>query len=154
MRRGAKNFGGYIYYFFQIVTVLACLIFWLQNDTNTPVNPTLENSPNKTYDRVMQTKTLRCGYGVWPPFIDKDANTGKMSGIFYEYVEALGKNLGIKMIWSTELGTGEFISALQSGRIDAMCASIWPNAVRAKDIDFVRPVYFSPIYAYARSNDY
>ncbi len=105
------------------------------------------------YDRVMKTRTLRCGYGIWPPFINKAPNTGKLSGVFYDYTEALGQALGLKIEWVEEISSGEFPSALETGRIDAMCFSVWPNASRAREIDFTDPIYYTAHYAYVRTGD-
>jgi ABC-type amino acid transport substrate-binding protein len=106
------------------------------------------------FDRVMKTRTIRCGYGIWPPFIVKDPNTGKLSGIFYDYMEALGQALSLKIDWAEESGGhSDFIPALTEGRIDAMCFSVWPNAARAQRVDFTAPVYYTAHYAYARAGD-
>jgi len=105
------------------------------------------------YDRVMQTQTIRCGYGIWPPFFMKDPNTGKLSGVFYDYTEALGRALGLKIEWAEEIGSGDFAAALETGRIDAACFSIWPNASRAREIDFTNPIYYTAHYAYVRADD-
>jgi len=106
------------------------------------------------YDRVMQSRTIRCGYGVWPPFIVKNPNTGKLSGIFYDYMEALGQALNLKINWAEESGGhGDYIPSLKAGRIDAMCFSVWPNASRGQQVDFTMPVYYTAHYAYARADD-
>lgn len=106
-----------------------------------------------TYDRVMRTQTIRCGYAVWTPFLVKDPNTGKLSGLFHDYTEKLGEILNLKIEWTEEVSWGEFPAALNMGRIDAMCGGAYPNAARARVIDFVRPILYQPIYMYARSGD-
>ncbi|NTU76297.1 MAG: amino acid ABC transporter substrate-binding protein [Alphaproteobacteria bacterium] len=113
----------------------------------------LSSSRESTYDRVMRAQTLRCGYVVWPPYIAKDPKTGAMSGIFYDYLEALGKALNLKIEWAEEIGMGEFPAALESGRIDAECDSTWPNASRARQIDFTIPIYYVAHHVYARADD-
>lgn len=105
------------------------------------------------YERVMQSKTLRCGYGIWSPGLVKDAKTGKLSGIFYDYLEAIGQHTGIKIEWTEEVGWGDFPAALSSGRIDAMCFGAWPKATTAKEVLFTEPTYFLPINAYVRAGD-
>jgi ABC-type amino acid transport substrate-binding protein len=106
-----------------------------------------------TYDRVMRTQTIRCGYLLWNPVLIKDPNTGQLSGIFYDYLEGLGKALHLKIEWTEEMGWGDFPAALRSGRIDAMCAGGWANSTRARVIDFVRPIFYQTMYAYARVDD-
>ena len=105
------------------------------------------------YERVMRTQTLRCGYGQWDPYITKDPNTGEFSGIFYDYVNALGKALSLKIEWTEETDWGTFGQALNSERIDAFCLGVWQNASRSREMDFVSPIFYSTINTYARAND-
>lgn len=107
---------------------------------------------DSAYDHVMKTGVLRCGYGLWAPHLMKDPNTGKMSGIFYDYVEALGKAMDLKIEWTEEVPFGTHIEALRAGRFDAWCFD-WPDAARGKFVDYTHPVYYVAIYAYAREGD-
>ena len=76
------------------------------------------DQPQTVYDRVMRTKTLRCGYHTWAPYLVKDANSGAMSGIYFDYVEKLAASLNLKVEWAEEVGYGDLITALNGGRID------------------------------------
>lgn len=105
------------------------------------------------YERVMRTQTIKCGYGIWPPLVIRDPNTGKLSGIVHDYLEALGAALHLKIDWAEEIGWGDFPAALESGRVDGFCAGVWPNASRARQMDFIRPILYQPIHAYARVDD-
>ena len=106
------------------------------------------------YDRVMRTGTIRCGYADWNPLLIKDPNTGKLSGIAYDYVEAMGKALNLKVEWAEEVGWGDFPVALETGKIDAFCTGAWPTASRARQVDFVRPIIYQAVYAYVRADDH
>lgn len=103
--------------------------------------------------RVLQSGTLHCGYAVWAPYMTEDPNTKKLGGVFYDYVEALGRALNLKILW-TEEAWSAFIPDLQTGRIDAMCSYIWPNAARARAIDFVTPPFYTASRAYVRADDF
>jgi polar amino acid transport system substrate-binding protein len=105
------------------------------------------------YDRVMRTGELRCGYFSWKPAFIKDPNTGEMSGIFHDYMTEMGKVLRLKIIWAEEVGLGDFPVALQTGRIDAMCSSTFVTSERARGVDFIAPLYYVPLHAYARTDD-
>jgi len=114
-----------------------------------------ESAPvrERVYERVMRTGTIRCGYALWNPSLIKDPNTGQFSGIVYDYVEALGRALNLKIDWTEETSWGDFPASLESGRIDAMCAGVWPSAQRSRIIDYLKPIYYVPFMAYARAND-
>src|SRR6202012_5680823 len=94
------------------------------------------------YQRVMRTQTIRCGYVLWTPFLVKDPNSGKLSGVFYDYTEALAKALHLKIEWDEEMGWADFPSALNEGRVDVMCGGSRPNSSRAREIDFVKPILY------------
>ncbi len=105
------------------------------------------------FERVIRTNTLRCGYGIWRPGMNKDPITGRLNGIFYDYVEAIGKHTGLKIEWTEEVGWGDFPTALNTGRIDAMCFGAWPKATTAKEVLFTEPTYYLPINAYVSVGD-
>lgn len=128
---------------------------YLKDSLVKPAAPSLEATPihESAYARVMRTGTLRCGYADWAPLIIKDPNSGAISGIAHDYLEALGSALNLKIDWSEEIGWGDFPAALESGRIDAFCAGAWPNSSRARQIDFTQPILYQPIYAYGRADD-
>ncbi len=106
-----------------------------------------------TYDRVMADKTIRCGYFTWPPYIAKDPNTGKLSGINYDIMEAIGKNLGLKIEWTAEIGVGDVVAALETNKADVMCATVWPNAARTQSLTLTKPTFYSIAYAFVRADD-
>lgn len=106
------------------------------------------------YDRIIETGTIRCGYWTWPPFLIKDANTGALVGPTYDYMEAIGKELGLKIEWTEEVGAGEFIAGLATNRYDVMCMSLWPDAARLKNITVSVPIFYSVVYAVTRAGDH
>ncbi len=139
---------------FAVVVLVALLAGML----GAYVLPTSQHSASvaaeSTYDRVTRTQTIRCGYAVWPPLLIKDANSGQLSGMEYDYLQALGEALHLKIDWAEEVGWGDFPAALNAGRIDAFCAGAWPNSSRARQIDFTTPILYQPLYAYARADDH
>jgi polar amino acid transport system substrate-binding protein len=103
---------------------------------------------------VISTKTIRVGYLPVPPAFIKDPNSGKYSGIFYDVLEQAAKNLELKLDFVEEVGWGTMVESLRANRIDLVCAPIWPNAQRAKVADFVNPLYFTQVRAWAREGDH
>jgi len=104
-------------------------------------------------DQVNRTGTLRCGYAVWPGLVEKDPNTGKLSGVFVDFMEELGRVADLKIDWVGEFGWADFIEALNSGKIDAMCAGIWTNAVRGRRVLFTEPIAFESVVPVVRADD-
>lgn len=102
----------------------------------------------QAFDRVMRTKTIRCGYVVWQPVMMKDVNTGAFSGVFYDYMMLLGDRLGLKIEWAQELDLSTYLEDLAAGKYDVECSGGWPNAQRGKVADYTAPVYYSPVYLY------
>lgn len=110
-------------------------------------------SDNETvYQRVMRTGTLRCGYIAWQPYVMKDPNTGKLSGMSYDVYEALGRALDIKIEWVSEVLVGQQVDALRSGKIDAVCGD-WPlNSASTKYVDYLRGFAWFPVYLYGKKS--
>jgi polar amino acid transport system substrate-binding protein len=115
-----------------------------------------QDAPKETtYDRVMRTKTIRCGYVVLPPHIIKDPNTEIMSGIIYDIMEESAKLLDLKIDWSEEVGFATMNTGLQTGRYDAICFNYWQNPAdgRLGYIGFSTPLYYMPVGAFVRADD-
>jgi polar amino acid transport system substrate-binding protein len=103
------------------------------------------------YDRVIKDGTIRCGYVVYSPGCLKDPNTGKLSGIGIEALEMVGEKLGLKVQFTEETGWGSMIEGLETNRYDMIATPVWTNANRAKLVDFSKPLFFSPIFAYVKA---
>jgi polar amino acid transport system substrate-binding protein len=110
-------------------------------------------APTSRFEQILSSGTVRAGYIVYPPYIFKDAQTGELSGIFYDLTNEIGKQLDLKVEWIEEAGYGTIATNLESGRYD-MYAGIWPNAARSKVITFTVPAYYDAVYAYARTADH
>jgi ABC-type amino acid transport substrate-binding protein len=115
--------------------------------------PIASRADEPVFDRVMASKTINCGYFLWPPYLAKDANTGKLSGINYDIMNAIGKNLGFKVNWTAEIGVGDAVAALDAKKIDVVCASLWPSPARAQNLTLSNPTFYSIAYAFVRGDD-
>lgn len=105
------------------------------------------------FARVMRTRTLRCAYATWPPYLAVDPNTKKLSGVDHAIFEAIGKAANIKIEWQEEVGYGVVSEQLGSGKQDAFCANIWLSAYRAQGLELTSEAYYMPLYAYVRADD-
>lgn len=105
-------------------------------------------------DKVLSRGEIRIGYIVNPPALIKDPNTGKLSGIYYDAVELMAKNLFLKANWKEEVGWGTMAEGLYSDRYDMVVGGIWPNSTRSKKVDFSTTLYYSAVNAYVKVNDY
>lgn len=126
-----------------LITILTVLI----------ATPAWAASAQPAFDRVMETKTIKCVYAVWEPDLIVDPISGKIHGISVDIIEAVAKKLGLELIWEEQAGYDTFTQNLQNGRQDMMCAGVWPSAIRAPYLEFTQTPYFSPIYAYVRAGD-
>lgn len=106
-----------------------------------------------SYQRVIESGEIKVGYIPYPPGLIKDPNTGKLSGIFYDTLEAAGKSLGLKINWVEEVQWGTMIEGLKTHRYDLIGSPVWNNSQRARVADFTTPLFYSGICAYVRSDD-
>lgn len=105
------------------------------------------------YDRVMRTGAIRCGYGLWPPYLMKDPNTGAFSGIYFDFMQQLGRALSLKIKWTEEIGWGDYLAALDNDRFDAYCTIVGYNAERARLVDFTTPLFYLASDIWVREGD-
>jgi ABC-type amino acid transport substrate-binding protein len=105
------------------------------------------------YDRVLRTGKIRAAYAVYYPVCIKDSNSGKLSGIGVEALELVAKKLGLTVEFNEEVGWGNMIEGLRADRYDIMASTAWPVSSRAKLIAFTRPLFYSPVYVYAKKGD-
>ncbi|MCB1559293.1 MAG: transporter substrate-binding domain-containing protein [Alphaproteobacteria bacterium] len=115
--------------------------------------PAFAADKQSTFDRVMESGTIRCGYGLWAPALIRDPNTGEFSGIFYDYVEELGKLLNLKIEWAVEVNLATYLEDLNAGKFDLECSGGWPNAFRGKFVDYTTPIFFTPVFLYGRADE-
>ncbi len=135
--------------------LLACIPFLLALGCDNGEKPNhLGNESQKTtYDKVIESGTMRVGYISYPPSFSIDPNTKKLSGIFHDVVIEAGKNLELKIDFAEELDWGTMIESMKTGKVDLVCAGIWPSSTRGKFVGFSSPIYYSPIKAYVRADD-
>lgn len=118
-----------------------------------PGSTTPEQHEN-TYQRVMRTKTLRCGYSLWPSQTEMDPNTKQLTGLVPDFTNALVAKLGLKVEWVQEVMWGMEAEALRSGKIDAICASDGPWVTTgAAFVDYTTPMFYVPVYLYGRAGE-
>lgn len=105
------------------------------------------------YDRVTRTGRLRAAYAVYVPFLMKDPNTKKFSGIGYDVLALAAKRLNLTLEMTEEVSWGTMIEGLKTNRYDIIACPVWANAKRAKVADFSRPLCFSTLSAYTKYGD-
>lgn len=105
------------------------------------------------YDRVVASGTVRCGYQLWPQFVERDPNTGAMSGAWYDYIEAVGKTLNLKIEWVAEVSMGEMAVSLNTGKIDAYCLAVAATDTRLAQSYFTTPSFYAAFNIYGRADD-
>lgn len=112
------------------------------------------SAPAETaYDRVVRTETLRCAYALYPPFLQKDPNTQKLSGAAYDFVTRFGTVSGLKIVWGPEIDWGDIAATLNAGKADAFCTTMLLTPQRGRQIAGTQPVLYGTVEAFARPDD-
>jgi ABC-type amino acid transport substrate-binding protein len=113
----------------------------------------IEKKDENLLAKVLSTGKIRCSFAAYPPYCIKDPNTGKMSGIFVDSLEEMGKRLGLQIVWVEEVGWGTIFEGLESGRYDIFGAGVWQNSSRAKVGYFSKPLFYNAIRIWVRANE-
>ena len=104
-------------------------------------------------DAVRTSRVLRAAYINYPPSMTVDPNTKAKGGIMTDVILESAKAMGLQVQWTEETSFASMTDTLDSGKADIVVSGIWPSSSRALRADFSRVVYFSPVYAYVRSED-
>src|SRR3972149_6936955 len=78
-------------------------------------------------DNSLNDNTLRVGYIIYPPLLEKDASTGQFQGVSYDIVEAVAEKIGVETKWTEEVGWGTSLEGLKTNRYDVLGTQMWPN---------------------------
>jgi ABC-type amino acid transport substrate-binding protein len=105
------------------------------------------------YDHVIRTGTIHCGYFLWPPFLEKDVNTSKMSGLSYDIMEEIGKQMSLKIDWTEEVNFASMFEGFTNGRYDMICGPMSPTPARARASDFTITLFYTAYDLYVGAND-
>jgi polar amino acid transport system substrate-binding protein len=137
------------------IAVAVAITLFLQNSLlfSRSTTPTPTTVPT-AYDRVIKTNTLRCAYALYPPFIGKDPNTGKLTGIAVDLMSEIEKATGLQVSWGPEIDFGTITETLQTGKADAFCTGMAMTPARGKVLAGSIPFTYGPIQAYVRANDH
>lgn len=138
-----------------LILIISIILFSSAYYLSGQGSPQNEQKPHKesSYDRLIRTNTLRCGYGTWAPGVYKDLETGEMKGLFVELTEAMGKLNNIKIEWTAEIDWGQIAESIKTGKIDAFCAGMANDALRGKFLAYSNPLSYWTFDVIVRSDD-
>jgi ABC-type amino acid transport substrate-binding protein len=133
-----------------VVALIALLVVALRPAGRENATPAKQET---AFDRVMRTKTIRCGYAIWSPVLFKDLKTGEIKGISHDIMEEIGKKLSLRIEWAEETNWGTVVEGLATHRYDAICTGIGVISGRAREIDFSAPLFYAPTYLVVRADE-
>ncbi len=128
-----------------LVVLLSAATAFAVGHYNAPQDTQGTATKETAFQRVMRTNKLRCGYVLYDFVVNKDPNTGKMSGIMVEAIDEMGRRLGWEVEWTEELPFMTQFEGLKTGRYDAICTALWGFPETAKIAEFAGPLYYEPI---------
>lgn len=112
-----------------------------------------DKKDESSFDRVIRSGKIRCGYYVFPPVTMRDPNTGELSGYSVDFMEEIGERAGLEIKWTEEITFGNWAPALQSKRFDAVCTPMWPDIPMSRAVSFTKPMYYTKMIPLVRVDD-
>jgi ABC-type amino acid transport substrate-binding protein len=113
-----------------------------------PYSANAQSTESSVLDRIKSSGIIRCSYAAWEPYVVKDPNTGKISGIAVDYLEQTAATKGLKIKWTEEIGFDQIVPHLNSGRSDMFCLPCSPFKDFKKVLDFAGSFGKLPYYVY------
>lgn len=138
----------------SILAIVLAVLALGSNYLSGQSQPTTQKQVKESaYDRIMRTKTIRCAYLVWPPYMTRDTTTGQLGGVYYDLLERMAKDWSMKVDWAEEVGTANRFEGFAAGRYDMLCSPVGATPERTAVSDFSIPMGYQPFYLYARADD-
>src|ERR1044072_6971380 len=114
--------------------------------------PSHNTGGRSLYERVLQTGVIKIGYTIYPPGVIKGED-GRPRGIAVDVLNEVASRLNLKAEWAEEVGWATQIEGLDANRYDIIGTAVWPNPKRARLTTLSKPLFYTPLYLYARSNE-
>ena len=102
------------------------------------------------YDRVMKSGKIRCGYGTADPLIVFDFDKNAPQGVVVDLMENIASKISLELEWPEETGWANMPTALDNGRIDVACSTLWNDPGRGRLVAFTDPVFYTVLHAYVK----
>jgi len=97
-------------------------------------------NPNSVLAKIKNEGKLKVGYSQTVPWFQKDAKTGGLTGIYFDVMELLGKNLEIKVEYQ-EVSWANATVGLRKGDFDVFGSSLYYTIPRALVVNYVYPMW-------------
>lgn len=113
----------------------------------------IDSKRNSTLDDVRLNREISIGYAIYPPYIQKDLNTGELTGFSIDVAKELARQMDVKpkfieSTWDT------FISDIKLEKFQLFVGPIFHSVKRAMEVDFPEPYgYFSAVAGLAKKSE-
>lgn len=129
-----------------VIAVCAASYYFLKSDDK-------QTTKVDTLERIMQSKTIRCGYLPYEPYIIKDVQTGELSGLIVDYLNTVAAENNFAIDWVSEIVISDIIPTLDGKKVDVACIPATSVDGWEKVADFVGTVAKIPYYVYVKQGD-
>lgn len=89
---------------------------------------------------------------IYEPFIIKDPNTAKLSGLTVDYLNEVAARQGYNVEWTSEVNFDQIVPSLDGGRFDMVCVQATPNTDFERVLSFVGDLGGMPYYTYVKAD--
>ncbi len=134
-----KNLGPWI-----LASVIVLVIgFFITQGLKEPRQSASDASKSESLlQRTLRTKTIKVGYGGYPPFLSRDLKTGEMKGYSVALIKEILDPIDVKITW-VETSWATMRDDLILGKFDLMVEPIIMTIPRSARVGFSRPyTYF------------
>jgi polar amino acid transport system substrate-binding protein len=128
--------------------VCSVMAVWLWGPAGGPA-PARETS----FERMMRTNIVRCGYYVFPPMTYRDPSTKALSGMAVDIMNAIADRAGLTIEWTEEVNFSNWTEGLKAGRFDVACTPNWPDIGPARAAGFSAPMFYAGLHPMVRAKD-
>ncbi len=134
-----------------VLAVLASVMVGSFMSDRTGDEPKQASSQNNSFENIVKSGVIRCGYQYWDGGVYKNEETGELEGFVVDVTHALAEVLDLKIEWVGLIEWGDIPAALRANKIDAMCAGVWLSGKNAKTMLVSDAMAYNAFEAFVRA---
>lgn len=136
-----------------LTAIIILLVAFLGFQVFRSDNKTTEALPQSKLEIVKENKVIRVGYAAYAPYVDKNLQTGELSGYAVDVMKEIADQMGVKIEW-IETTWQTYIADLKTDKFDILAGPLFLTIPRVMEVDFSEPIgYFSGVAALVKNGD-
>lgn len=128
-----------------LIAVIVVLVILLGFQFFRSDNTTSTQTSKSILDTVRETRKVRVGYAAFAPYVEKNLQTGELSGYSVDVMKEIADQMDVEIEW-VETTWQTFVADIKTDKFDILVGPLYLSIPRVMEIDYSVPTgYFSGV---------